>query len=47
MRSGVLIVWLLLTATAAGAQTWTPLGPPGGDVRVLASDPSRPGHILL
>ncbi|HEV2521174.1 MAG TPA: hypothetical protein VGT24_02235 [Candidatus Acidoferrales bacterium] len=47
MRRGVLVVWLLLNATAAGAQTWTPLGPPGGDVRVLASDPSRPGRIFL
>jgi photosystem II stability/assembly factor-like uncharacterized protein len=47
MRKGVVVVLLLLSATAAGAQAWTPLGPPGGDVRALASDPSRPGRIFL
>lgn len=35
-----------LTAPAT-AQQWTPIGPPGGDVRSLALDPRRPGHIYL
>jgi len=31
----------------AGAQTWIPVGPPGGDVRALAADPRDPRHIYL
>jgi photosystem II stability/assembly factor-like uncharacterized protein len=31
----------------ASAQTWRPMGPPGGDVRALATDPSHPGVIYL
>jgi photosystem II stability/assembly factor-like uncharacterized protein len=37
---------LLLTPTVQ-AQTWTPVGPPGGDVRALASDPRRPQFVYL
>src|SRR6202167_5252432 len=29
------------------AQTWTSLGPLGGDVRSLAADPSRPNVLYL
>ncbi len=47
MRKVVLAVSLLLAATAAGAQVWKPIGPPGGDVRALAADPSRPPRIFL
>jgi photosystem II stability/assembly factor-like uncharacterized protein len=42
---------LFLAATAAAptakSQTWKPLGPDGGDVRTLASDPSRPNLVYL
>ena len=31
----------------AFAQTWTPIGPLGGDVRSLAADPSRAGVLYL
>src|ERR1700689_3355130 len=34
-------------ALSAGAQVWRPMGPPGGDVRTLASDPSNPKRIFL
>jgi photosystem II stability/assembly factor-like uncharacterized protein len=37
----------LLIGSAARAQTWRPLGPPGGDARTLASDPSQPGRLYL
>jgi len=48
MRKGLLAVCLLLTTSGAvQAQTWKPLGPPGGDVRVLAIDPARPNRIFL
>jgi hypothetical protein len=43
----LILALFLLAATAARAQTWRPLGPPGGDVRSLAADPSRPGRIFL
>src|SRR5579863_5307652 len=47
MRKIVLLVPLLLAATAADAQVWKPLGPPGGDVRALAADPARHARIFL
>jgi photosystem II stability/assembly factor-like uncharacterized protein len=47
MRKHLILALFLLCATAARAQTWKPLGPPGGDVRSLATDPSRPGRIFL
>src|SRR6185295_6525805 len=47
-RLGVLLAALLaLAAPAARAQTWTPVGPPGGDVRSLAADPRDPRRIYL
>jgi photosystem II stability/assembly factor-like uncharacterized protein len=47
MRKSALLVLLLATSTGAQGQTWKPLGPPGGDVRALAADPSRPARIFL
>ena len=47
MRKGSLIVLMVLVAAAARAQSWKPLGPPGGDVRALAADPARPSRIFL
>jgi photosystem II stability/assembly factor-like uncharacterized protein len=46
MRKGIFIV-LLFAATFARAQAWRPLGPPGGDVRALAADLSRPARLFL
>jgi photosystem II stability/assembly factor-like uncharacterized protein len=43
---GVLVVMSCLAADAR-AQTWVPVGPPGGDVRSLASDPRDPRRIYL
>src|SRR5688572_19308683 len=34
-------------ASDARSQTWVPVGPPGGDVRSLASDPRDPRRIYL
>jgi photosystem II stability/assembly factor-like uncharacterized protein len=36
-----------ITAPISFAQTWQPMGPPGGDVRTLASDPSDRTRIFL
>src|SRR6202158_2236942 len=47
MHKASLIALLLIAATVASAQTWRPLGPPGGDVHSLAVDPSRPGRLFL
>lgn len=38
---------VLAPAGAAGADTWTPVGPPGGDVRSLAADPRDPNRVYL
>ncbi len=38
---------LLAAAPVSGAQTWTPVGPPGGDVRALAADPRDPRRLYL
>jgi photosystem II stability/assembly factor-like uncharacterized protein len=46
MRQFFFVV-IFLAAAGARAQTWTPLGPPGGDVHSLAADPSRPGKLFL
>ncbi len=48
----ILFVFLLVLATTVAApsaksQTWKRLGPDGGDVRTLASDPSRPNLVYL
>jgi photosystem II stability/assembly factor-like uncharacterized protein len=37
----------LLLAPVACAQVWQPMGPPGGDVRTLASDPANRSHLFL
>ena len=47
MRKCSILVLLFLTGTVIRAQTWRPLGPPGGDVRSLAVDSSRPGRLFL
>src|SRR5580692_8327458 len=47
MRKCFILFVLLLAATVTQAQTWRPLGPPGGDVRALVADPSRPGRLFL
>jgi photosystem II stability/assembly factor-like uncharacterized protein len=43
----VFLIALFLVAAGARAQTWEPLGPPGGDVHSLALDPSHPGRLFL
>jgi photosystem II stability/assembly factor-like uncharacterized protein len=45
----VFLLFLAFTVAAPSAksQTWRPLGPDGGDVRTLASDPSRPNFVYL
>ncbi len=47
MRRYSIPILLLLAAVATQAQTWKPLGPSGGDVRSLATDPSRSGRLFL
>jgi photosystem II stability/assembly factor-like uncharacterized protein len=47
MRKAFAIVLALLAAACARAQTWTSIGPPGGDVRALAVDPQKPARIFL
>ena len=37
----------LVTGLPARAQTWRAMGPPGGDVRSLAEDPSNPRRLFL
>jgi photosystem II stability/assembly factor-like uncharacterized protein len=43
----ILSFGLSFGAPCATSQTWKPLGPGGGDVRALASDPSRPSVVYL
>lgn len=47
MRFSVPCLLIAVAAVSAGGQTWKPLGPPGGDVRTLAIDPSRPARVFL
>src|SRR6202158_6632736 len=47
MHKASLIALLLIAATVAHAQTWRPLGPPGGDVHSLAVDPFHAGKLFL
>ncbi len=53
MKQKVRLVLALLAtlvlpgATLASAQSWAPVGPPGGDVRSLAIDPHDPGVVYL
>lgn len=42
-----LVMALLLGAVPAYAQSWIPVGAPGGNVRSLAADPSRPERVYL
>jgi photosystem II stability/assembly factor-like uncharacterized protein len=44
--AGALLALAALVASAQG-QTWTPLGPPGGDARTLVADPARPSRLFL
>jgi photosystem II stability/assembly factor-like uncharacterized protein len=44
--AGAFLALATLAASAQG-QTWTPLGPPGGDARILAADPARPSRLFL
>src|SRR5918993_825466 len=38
---------LLFLAEIVSAQTWVPVGPPGGDVRSMAADPRDSRRIYL
>jgi photosystem II stability/assembly factor-like uncharacterized protein len=42
----LLVVGFLLPGVGV-AETWRSIGPPGGDVRALAADPSHPGVLYL
>ncbi|MBI1749636.1 MAG: hypothetical protein HY234_00420 [Acidobacteria bacterium] len=42
-----ILALFILAALPAAAQTWKPMGPPGGDVLTLAADPSDPQRIYL
>jgi photosystem II stability/assembly factor-like uncharacterized protein len=46
-RSLLLAAGLILSALPALAETWAPVGPPGGDARALASDPRDPEVVYL
>jgi photosystem II stability/assembly factor-like uncharacterized protein len=43
----LLLLGLLVCSSpaAAGVDSWTPAGPPGGTIRSLLVDPSAPGHL--
>ncbi len=47
MRLGFGLAGLLGSVPGVSAQTWRPMGPPGGDVRSLGADPSDPRRIYL
>ena len=40
-------VFFLLATPVLRAQSWVPVGPPGGDVRSLAADPRDPRRVYL
>jgi photosystem II stability/assembly factor-like uncharacterized protein len=46
-RTTVLLLAGLLIPAGLQAQSWVPVGPPGGDVRGLAADPRHPNVIYL
>src|SRR5438270_544878 len=46
-RAAMSFALVLLCGAFAVAQSWTPLGPDGGDVRALAYDPHNPQRIFL
>lgn len=41
------VAFALLATSPAVAQPWVPVGPPGGDVRSLATDPGHPRRLYL
>ena len=47
LTSLALLVLVRLSAPAVAAETWVPVGPPGGDVRSLAADPRDPRRVYL
>jgi len=47
MRRFFTVVLLFVATVSSRAETWTALGPPGGDVRALAVDPARPTRVFL
>ncbi|HET6144775.1 MAG TPA: hypothetical protein VFE02_14790 [Candidatus Acidoferrales bacterium] len=47
MRKLIYTCLCLFAMSPLNAQTWRALGPPGGDARVLATDPSRPERVFL
>jgi photosystem II stability/assembly factor-like uncharacterized protein len=47
MRISIVCFLVAAAAFSAQAQTWNPLGPPGGDVRALTVDPKRASRIFL
>jgi photosystem II stability/assembly factor-like uncharacterized protein len=47
LRFGSACACVLLWAVPAGAQVWQAMGPTGGDVRALASDPARREVLYL
>ncbi len=47
MRLTAAATLILLAALPVCAQTWRPMGPPGGDVRSLGADPADSRHIYL
>ena len=46
-RAALAAAGVLLGAALAGAQSWSPVGPSGGDVRSLAADPRDPAVAYL
>lgn len=47
LRRAVLLAALVAAVPSVQAQTWVPVGPPGGDVRSLGFDPREPKRIYL
>jgi len=47
LAHGPLLLLLLAGPRAEASEAWTPLGPPGGDVRSLAADPRDPRVAYL
>lgn len=46
-RVAIALLLLLVAAMVSSAQTWHAMGPPGGDVRTLATDPRDPRRLYL
>ncbi len=47
MRLAATVGLALVSALPVSAQTWRPMGPPGGDVRTLGADPNDSHRIFL